>query len=172
MHAPSPVSVRGLRFRTVALSDNRTLEMFAKMLHEHSWPPGYPVSAIDEVHDAEFIVCAYAVDADNPVGFMSVNRYASPDGIDNVNCMWLAGLVLLPEYRSMEIMFRLYRWCLDFLKVGSDRILTCTEKPVIERYLKFSGWRKVRQTYVRGRIPTVVYELDKRFACNLAVALR
>lgn len=116
----------------------------SNLIQEHSWGLDYPVSALDELKESDFIIGCF--DNERLIGLASVNNSASPDKIDN-GLPWLAMAVVLPEYRGMGIYKDLYEKRIEYLKNRKERIiLSCTDNKIVKKFLLDRGWTLRRIT--------------------------
>ncbi len=132
-----------VQFREVPVSDTETLKEMAELMTKYSWGEEYPVSPMNELEHADYLIGAYEGDA--LAGFAAINRIASPDEQGNGE-WWFADVVVKPEYRELGIYTKLYEQRMDWLRDKPGRIFTCTEVPVIDEFVLARGWIKNRDT--------------------------
>lgn len=147
------------QFEVREISDEPLLNRAASLVSEYSWGLDYPLNPLDEIQEAEYKVGAFV--GDNLVGFATVGRSFSPDGIDNGE-LWLAHVVVLPEFRSQGIFSKLYQAQIKYAKNQFGRILSCTDNPIVEKFFLDNNWKEIRQTKDEAGEVTKVFE-HKRF---------
>lgn len=147
-----------VELKEIPISDEETLKQIAALITEHSWFEGYPMDPMDEIKAAEHIVGAYA--GKDLAGFGSINRVASPDGLDNGE-WWFADAVVLPAYRNRGIYTKLYEERMHWLDGKEGRILSCTENPIIDDFFVAHGWHKLRDTKDEQGNDCRVYEYSR-----------
>lgn len=148
-----------LIFREIIPSEPVAKEA-AQMIQEYSWGLNYPVDAWTELKESKIIIGCF--DNEKLVGLGSVTYVASPDKIDN-DLPWLADAVVLPEYRKKGIYTYIYNQRMKYLKNHGERIaLTCTDNPLIEKFLINKGWLLRRATKDESGSECKVFEIDPR----------
>ncbi|TSC83229.1 MAG: hypothetical protein G01um101419_139 [Parcubacteria group bacterium Gr01-1014_19] len=145
----------------VPTSDEGTLEAAALLITEYSWGKDYPITPLDELRKSEYCVGAYS--GDKLVGFAAINRFASPDGIDSGE-LWLGYAVVIPEFRERGIYQKLYSHQMTYAEKESGRILSCTNNPIIAKFLLGKGWKEIRKTKDEGGEYCSVFEYMRHSA--------
>ncbi|MBP6879576.1 MAG: GNAT family N-acetyltransferase [Candidatus Pacebacteria bacterium] len=132
-----------LIFKEISINDE-FLKEASNLIQEHSWGLDYPVSALDELKESDFIIGCF--NNGKLVGLASINNFASPDKIDN-GLPWLAAAVVLPEYRGRGIYKDLYEKRIEHLKHKKEKIiLSCTDNKIVKKFLLDRGWKLRRIT--------------------------
>lgn len=145
-----------ITFREIQVEDPEA-KIGAGLVSKYSWGEAYPVDPWDEIKVAEYLIGAF--DENNLVGFGSVTKVASPDGVDNGKC-WMADAIVVPEYRNRGIYKKLYKSRMEFMK-DKQEVYTCTDNPIIEKFLIEQGWQKYRETTCESGEECVVFKFDK-----------
>ncbi|AKH32640.1 hypothetical protein XF24_00283 [candidate division SR1 bacterium Aalborg_AAW-1] len=149
---------------TIKVVDNNDIEskhFIADMIQEYSWGKSYPMSALEEVLTAEYVVAGYNKN-NNLVGCGYVHAHASPDGEDNGN-LRMGGAIVHPDYRELGIYSAIYTKRLSYVleNRGNKRIFSCTDNVIIKQYLKSHGWQYLRTTKDDAGDACFVYEYIK-----------
>jgi len=132
-----------LNFREISTTEPIAKEC-AKIIQEYSWGNNYPLDVWEELKESEYIIGCF--DNKKIVGLGSVTRVASPDKIDN-GLLWFAHTVVLPDYRKQGIYKTLYEKRLEYVKNKNEKfILTCTDNPIIKKFLLKNKWVLYRTT--------------------------
>ncbi len=130
----------------------------ARMIQEYSWGLDYPVDAWSELKESDFIIGCF--DHKKLIGLGSVTHAASPDKIDN-NLPWLAGAIVLPEYREQGVYTELYRRRMEHLKKQNEPVaLVCTDNLLVENFLVNKRWILRRITKDESGGECKVFEID------------
>ncbi len=120
------------------------LKECAEIIRKYSWGIDYPVDPLEELKKSEYIIGCF--DGNNIIGLGAVSYNASPDEIDN-GLPWFCCAVVLPEYRKQGIYNTLYEKRLEYIKNKKEKfILTCTDNPLVERFLLKNKWVLYRKT--------------------------
>lgn len=143
-------------FREVRAEDLEA-KIGAELVLKYSWGEEYPVDPWNEIKVAEYLIGVF--DNEKLVGFGSVTKVASPDGVDNGKC-WLADAVVVPEYRYRGIYKKLYESRMEFMK-DEQEIYTCTDNPIIEKFLTGQGWQKYRETTCESGEECIVFKFTR-----------
>ena len=138
------------------VADETTLSMACFLVSEYSWGYDYPVDPVKEIRKAEYRIGAFA--DEKLVGFSAVSRHASPDHQDNGE-LWFSYAVVAPEFRGRGIFTSLYDSCLAYAKTVPGRFLSCTDNPIVERFLLAQGWHVSRSTLDESDRSSTVFEL-------------
>ncbi len=69
--------------------------------------------------------------------------------------------MVLPTYRRQGIYTKLYEARIKHLNGKPGRRLSCTDNPVIDKYLVDCGWNKLRDTKDEQSNDCRVYELKR-----------
>lgn len=118
------------------------LQEAANLVRNYSWGPAYPQEPMSEIVSSELHVGAVV---DNTiVGYSGINRFASPDGVDNGE-LWFVHAVVHPDYRRSGIWKSLYQRRLDYVRLLHSRVLCCTDNPNVKNFLLSKGWFETRQ---------------------------
>lgn len=138
--------------------DKDMLVKASLLVREHSWGFDYPVDPYEELKNADFVVGCF--DEEKIIGLASVSKFVSPDKIDN-GFPWLASAVISPEYRNNGIYRELYIKRMEYLKNKKENlVLTCTDNPIIEKFLLNKGWRLRRTTKDESGGDCQVFEVN------------
>ena len=148
-----------IEIRSILSNDTETLRRCAWLVTEYSWGKSFPLKAFDESQLAEHHVAAYA--GGQVVGYANVNRHASPDDKDDGE-MWLAQVVVSPEYRERGVLIGMYKDCLAYMKSKSGRILAGTDNPIMEHFFQSRNWRHFRDTLDEAGDPCHIFEYSRR----------
>ncbi len=151
-----------IAIRSIEPTDLATLGVWAYFLSKYSWGWDYPLQPINEIRKADYVVGAFALN--EPAGFASVNRLASPDGRDNGQ-MWFSGWVVAPEFRNRRIGAQLYEQCLRYMisPERQQRMLLSTENASLTEVFLRRGWKILRDnTLNESGKPTTIFELVLR----------
>ncbi len=149
---------RPVTIREIQLSDEETLKEIAALMTKYSWGEHYPISTLDEIHAAEYIVGAYSGNV--LAGFGAINRTASPDGLDNGE-LWFADSVVRPEYENQGIYIKIYDARMTWAKDKPGRIFCCVETEKMDGILMRRGWHKIRDTKDEEGNNCRVYEFTR-----------
>ncbi|MEK6840513.1 MAG: GNAT family N-acetyltransferase [Nanoarchaeota archaeon] len=133
----------GIKIKEINISDRLTLKKASFLISEYSWGNNYPIKPIDELSKAEY--CAGAYSNKKLVGFAAISRFASPDGKDNGK-LWLGYSIVIPEFRRQGIFQKLYDFRMKWAKEKLEPLFTCTDNPIIERFLLSHEWHLIRET--------------------------
>lgn len=142
MERHSIESTQQISFRELGL-DSEEIQKAASLVTMYSWGKNYPLSPLSEIERAERREGAYI--QDKLVGFASVGKGFSPDGRDN-DALWLAHAVVNPEYRRQGIFEKLYDAQMSYAQLKDERVLSCTDSPIIAEFFLRRGWQKIRDT--------------------------
>lgn len=116
----------------------------AEIVRNHSWGEEYPIDPIDELKKSEYILGCF--NNKKLVGFGTINRFSSPDGLGN-GLPWLSMTVVLPEFRNNGIYRELYEKRLEYLKnLGEKNVFVCTDNMIVENFLLKRNWNVERET--------------------------
>ena len=132
-----------IKIKEINIFDRLTLEKASLLISEHSWGNNYPIKPIDEISKAEYCVGAYY--NNELIGFAAVSRFASPDGKDNGK-LWLGYAVVVPKFRKQGIFQKLYNLRMKWAKEKSEPLFSCTDNPIIEKFLLSHKWYLIRET--------------------------
>lgn len=138
--------------------DKDVLGKASLLVREHSWGFDYPVDPHDELKESDFVIGCF--DGNKLVGLASVSRLVSPDKIDN-GLPWLASAVISPDYRNNGIYKELYAKRIECLKNKKENlVLTCTDNPIIEKFLLKNGWILRRTTKDESGADCKVFQIN------------
>jgi GNAT superfamily N-acetyltransferase len=141
--------------REVGPTDEALLIDAASLVSRYSWGEDYPVRPIDEIRSAEYRIGVF--ESDRLVGFGSVGRALSPDALDN-EALWLAHVVVAPEFRNRGIFKTIYKHQLSYATSQAGRVLSCTDNPIVAEFYLKNGWKKIRETVDEAGGRSVVLE--------------
>ncbi len=144
--------------RIIPISDTKFIEHAAALVWEYSWGPDYPVHPIEEMRESEYHMGAFA--SEELVGYSGINRFGSPDRLDNGE-MWYAHVFVVPSYRNQGIRQKLYDLCLAYALTQHGRILSCTDNPSMQKFFCERGWKTLRATRDAAGDLCVVYEYGR-----------
>ena len=148
-----------IEIREILSSDETILAKAAELITKYSWGPDYPIKPIDEIRRTEYSIGAFR--NDQLVGFGSVGRDFSPDGIDNSE-LWIAHAVIIPEYRRIGIFNKIYEMQMSYAKSQQGRILSCTDNPIVEKFFLANDWKKIREAKDEAGGLSIVFEYEAR----------
>ena len=158
MEGHKPESAPGIIIEEISASNEKLLQEASQLVTQYSWGEEYPKHPSEEIQAAEYSIGAKA--GDTLVGFATVTRNASPDGIDNES-LWLAHAVVTPEFRQQGIFEKLYAGQIHYAQSASGRILSCTDNPIVEKFFLAHGWKKLRETKDEAGDECDVFEYER-----------
>ncbi len=147
-------------------NDVHFLKESSKIIREYSWGLDYPVDPLYELKGSDFVIGCF--DDDKLIGLASLNRIASPDKIDN-GFIWFANSVIVPGYRENGIYTEFYNRRARYIKDSKESIVfTCTDNPIVERFLKKRGWVVRRITKDESGGECKVFEINPDILLNFS----